>query len=69
MSAKNRGAKEANRGAKAASQKVVPPTGEDEPQENETAVAPPKKSLWQLVVSGVLVGLWLIFLAWMAFTG
>jgi hypothetical protein len=64
MSAKNRGAKEANRGAKAASQKVV-----DEPQENETAVAPPQKSLWQLVVSGVLVGLWLIFLAWMAFTG
>jgi hypothetical protein len=64
MSAKSRGAKEANRGAKAASQTVA-----DEPHKNETAVAPPKKSLWQLVVSGVLVGLWLIFLAWMAFTG
>jgi hypothetical protein len=64
MSAKNRGAKEANRGAKAATQKKV-----DEPQKSETVVAPPQKSLWQLVVSGVLVGLWLIFLAWMAFTG
>lgn len=53
-----------NRGAKAASQKEV-----NEPPKNETIIAPPEKSLWQLVVSGVLVAFWLIFLAWMAFTG
>lgn len=31
--------------------------------------APPQPSRWQLITSGVLVVLWIIFLAWMAFTG
>jgi hypothetical protein len=31
--------------------------------------SPPRKSRWQLVVSSILVALWLIFLAWMAFGG
>jgi hypothetical protein len=31
--------------------------------------APPQPSRWQLITSGVLVALWIIFLAWMAFTG
>jgi hypothetical protein len=33
------------------------------------ASAPPQPCRWQLVTSGVLVALWIIFLAWMAFTG
>jgi hypothetical protein len=45
------------------------PATAGEPRTNEPGVAPPQKSLWQLIVSGVLVALWLIFLAWMAFTG
>jgi hypothetical protein len=45
------------------------PVSEAGPRNHEPNVAPPQKSLWQLIVSGVLVGLWLIFLAWMAFTG
>jgi hypothetical protein len=53
-----------NRGAKAASQTVV-----DSSRKKEADVAPPQKSMWQLVVSSVLVAVWLIFLAWMAFTG
>lgn len=32
-------------------------------------VAAPPPSRWQLVTSSILVGLWIIFLAWMAFTG
>jgi hypothetical protein len=32
-------------------------------------VEPPQPSRWQLMTSGILVGLWIIFLAWMAFTG
>jgi hypothetical protein len=48
----------------------VPSKADDpEPRENHTVVAPPQKSLWQLIVSGILVVVWLIFLAWMAFTG
>jgi hypothetical protein len=35
----------------------------------EPLVSPPRGSRWQLVVSAVLVALWIIFLAWMAFTG
>lgn len=31
-------------------------------------LAPPQPRRWQLVTSSVLVGLWVIFLAWMAFT-
>lgn len=30
---------------------------------------PPQGSRWQLITSSILVGLWMIFLAWMAFTG
>jgi hypothetical protein len=33
------------------------------------AIVPPQPSRWQLVTSSILVGLWIIFLAWMAFTG
>lgn len=33
------------------------------------AIAPPRPSRWQLVTSGVLVAVWIVFLAWMAFTG
>lgn len=33
------------------------------------AIAPPKASRWQLVTSSLLVAVWIIFLAWMAFTG
>ena len=28
----------------------------------------PQPSRWQLVTSSILVGLWIFFLAWMAFT-
>jgi hypothetical protein len=57
MAAKKRGAN------------VPSKAGESEARSDELKVGAPKKSFWQLVVSGVLVGLWLIFLAWMAFTG
>lgn len=34
-----------------------------------TIAVPPQPSRWQLIASSILVGLWIIFLAWMAFTG
>jgi hypothetical protein len=44
------------------------PTGGQSAAEVAAPVSPPRKSRWQLVCSSILVGLWLIFLAWMAFT-
>jgi len=32
-------------------------------------MALPQKSLWQLIASSVLLGLWILFLGWMAATG
>jgi len=31
--------------------------------------APLRKNLWQLIVSSVLLGLWILFLGWMAVAG
>ncbi len=35
----------------------------------ETNFSGPRPSRWQLIVSSVLMALWMIFLAWMAFGG
>jgi hypothetical protein len=44
---------------------MAPAEGDRGPRDRFTP-ALPKKSRWQLIVSSILLGCWLLFLAWMA---
>lgn len=45
------------------------PTAETRDKDNTGVVSPLRKSGWQLIGASMLWAIWLIFLAWMAFTG
>jgi len=45
---------------------MAPAEGNRGPRD-KLAPALPKKSRWQLIVSSVLLGFWILFLAWMTF--